>query len=151
MVNVPRYLEYEDIIDNVCIIKINKTYKQGMSEFELYEATRGTWKRKIESVSRASYCLSVANGIVVEVYEIEQWYPAGTVPMQTRIVDLEKRIEFVGHPAMEKVRNRYIGKSVSHLFKRGEASPIKVILSQNASAIIPPNKQHITAIFVIFI
>ena len=31
--------------------RINKAYHDGMSESELYDATRGIWRRKIESVS----------------------------------------------------------------------------------------------------
>ena len=32
--------------------RINKAYHDGMSESELYDATRGIWRRKIESVSQ---------------------------------------------------------------------------------------------------
>ena len=61
------YLSYEDITDDLVVIKINKSYYKGMSPRELYEYTRGYWKRKIESVSAAKYALAVANGEVKEV------------------------------------------------------------------------------------
>ena len=41
----------QDLTENVVMIRINKAYHDGMSEYELYDATRGIWRRKIESVS----------------------------------------------------------------------------------------------------
>ena len=41
----------QDLTENVVMIRINKAYHDGMSESELYDATRGIWRRKIESVS----------------------------------------------------------------------------------------------------
>lgn len=124
-------LNREDLTENIVIIKINRLYHEGMNENELYEATRGVWKRNIESVSKADYCLAVAKGMVVEVYKIENWYPAGTIPMTTRSIEpdrIEGRIEFVGILAEERIREKYIGKSVANLYKHGEADPVKVFL-----------------------
>ena len=44
------YLMQNDIIEDVVIIKINKSYFPGMTALELYDVTRGCWKRRIESV-----------------------------------------------------------------------------------------------------
>lgn len=52
-------LSREDIIDDCVVIKINKRYHEDISGQELYEATRGIWKRTIESVDKAEYCLLV--------------------------------------------------------------------------------------------
>ena len=41
----------QDLTENVVMIRINKAYHDGMSANELYDATRGIWRRKIESVS----------------------------------------------------------------------------------------------------
>ena len=41
----------QDLTENVVMIRINKAYHDGMSESELYDATRGIWRRKIESGS----------------------------------------------------------------------------------------------------
>ena len=91
MINTERQLmlQPKDITENIVIIKINQLYRFGMSELELYETTRGIWRRKIESVQDAEYALAVSHGTVVEVYQIDQWYPAGTIPMQTRTLDPE--------------------------------------------------------------
>lgn len=130
MINTERQLmlQPKDITENIVIIKINQLYRFGMSELELYETTRGIWRRKIESVQDAEYALAVSHGTVVEVYQIDQWYPAGTIPMQTRTLDPERcknRIEFTGQLASEGIRRKYIGKSVAGLYKFGEANPIK--------------------------
>lgn len=119
----------DDINENIVIIKINQRYSPDMSALELYEATRGVWKRKIESVEIADYCLSVYKWTVVEVYRIYGWYPAGTTEYKTREINKEDsagRIEFEGTLAPDIIRNAYIGKSVKNLYKWGEANPVKV-------------------------
>lgn len=121
-------LRREDITDDLVIIKINQLFREGMSDLELYEITRGIWKRRIDSVNKAKYALAVYKGAVVEVYRIIQWMEAGTVPMKTRIIDPERykgRIEFIGEIAADDVRCRYIDKDVSGLFRYGEANPVK--------------------------
>ncbi len=124
-------LRLEDIRENIVIIKINKSYRAGMSETELYDVTRGCWKRKIASVENADYALAVVYGIVKEVYQIDEWLPAENEVRETipynEAVDAG-RIIFKGRTADEKIRKRYLDYSVAGLFKRGEASPVKVIL-----------------------
>lgn len=129
--NMSRELMLEDIRDNIVIIKINKSYREGMSKTELYDATRGCWKRKIASVEKANYALAVVYGIVKEVYQIDKWLPAENEVRETipynEAVDAG-RIIFKGRPADEKIRKKYQNHSVAGLFKRGEAAPVKVIL-----------------------
>lgn len=125
------YLSTEDIHHDLVVIKINRTYHEGMSAEELYDYTRGIWKRKIESVSVAEYALSVAFGKVVEVYKIDHWMPALETVFKKRKVDPKRaaeRIAFVGSVAENSVRKRYIGKSVANLYKYGEANPVKLFL-----------------------
>ena len=100
-----------------------------MSAEALYESTRGIWKRNLKSLAGTEYCLSVYKGEVVEVYKIDEWNPAGTTPMKTRVINPEHtigRAEFVGKVAPDEVREKYIGRSVTKLYKRGEANPVKV-------------------------
>lgn len=122
----------QDIIHNIAIIKINNSYREGMSELELYDITRGCWKRKLESVNVVEYVLSVAFGEVKEVYKVDSWVPASelnreTIPFDAEIED--GRIGFHGKVADEEIRQKYINKSVAGLFKQGEADPVKVILA----------------------
>lgn len=124
-------LRLEDIRENIVIIKINKSYRAGMSKTELYDVTRGCWKRKIASVENADYALAVVYGIVKEVYQIDEWLPAENEVRETipynEAVDAG-RIIFKGRTADEEIRKRYLDHSVAGLFKRGEASPVKVIM-----------------------
>ena len=124
-------LELEDIEENIAIIKINRSYRKDMSALELYDVTRGCWKRGLESLKPAEYVLAVSFGEVKEVYKVDAWVPASelnreTIPFDA---DLEKRrIGFHGKVAEEAIRRKYINKSVSGLFKRGEAGPVKVLI-----------------------
>ena len=108
--------------------RINREFRYGMSDQALYEATRGI--RVIgERRNRARLAMAVFAGIIREVYEIESWHHAGSTPYQTRDAkDLakqrRKRWEFVGHLAPEPVCDRYCGRSVEHLFRAGQQSPI---------------------------
>ena len=125
------YLTLEDITDNLVVIKINKSYHDNMSAEELYDYTRGIWRRKIESVSEADYALSVVFGLVVEVFEIDRWMPANQAIFKTRTCDPARtanRIAFVGRVADDGVRRKYVGKSVANLYEFGEANPVKLIL-----------------------
>ena len=67
------------IEEPVILIRINKLYRHGMSDIELYDATRGVWKVGARR-ERASYAFAVFEGIVREVYKINEWFPAGTTP-----------------------------------------------------------------------
>ena len=128
--NIIRKLTRADITDNIVIIKINKSYREGMSEQELYDITRGCWKRTLSSVNGSEFALAVVNGIVKEVYKIDAWFPAEEVARDT-VPYNEKtdagRIAFRGTVATENVRKKYLNCSVAELFKRGEANPVKVI------------------------
>lgn len=117
-----------EVIDPSLLIRINKNFSYGISAESLYESTRGIWVIG-ERRNRAKYAMSVYAGIVREVYEIESWHRAGTTPYTTRsqtefAKQQNKRWEFVGRVAPESIRSRYVGHSVSHLFRAGQQSPI---------------------------
>ena len=121
-------LRRENIKDNLLMIRINQLYHNGMSDLELYEATRGYWSLDVEHAREVDYVLAVYQGMVLEVYKPIEWLPAGTTFMETRDDEdgnfLEGRYEFVGKIANEKIRKRYVNKSVSGLFEQGNANPI---------------------------
>ncbi len=137
--NMVQELTLEDIRENIVIIKINKSYREGMSETELYDVTRGCWKRKIASVEKADYALAVVYGIVKEVYQIDKWFPAENEVRETipynEAVDAG-RIIFKGRTANEEIRKKYLDHSVAGLFKRGEVAPVKVILKPQETGIL---------------
>ncbi|MDB4909069.1 MAG: hypothetical protein JWO05_3853 [Gemmatimonadetes bacterium] len=75
----------------------------------------------------ARYACAVVEGIVLEVYTIIQWHPAGSTDYETRIIDLSLyggRFEFTGGVATESIRSEFVGRSVALFFKMGAANPI---------------------------
>lgn len=129
-------LTLEDITDNIVILKISRSYRDGMSETELYDVTRGCWKRRLASVQNADYALAVVNGIVKEVYQIDEWLPAEEESRETIPYSEEAdagRIIFRVRVADAKQRQKYQGRSVRRLFKWGDAGPVKVITNKTRS------------------
>lgn len=90
---------------------LNTTYKSGMSELELFEATRGTWKNVPRDAS-IKYAYATYGGLVKEVYQIHSWVEAGTQQSWTKTSDTENRWEFIGKKADDEIRHRYIGKMI---------------------------------------
>ena len=82
------------------IVRINRLYDPDMRrEDALYEATRGVWRLSPKRAAGAKYALATFEGIVLEVYQIEQWHPAGSTTYRTRLrkdVRRAGRWEFVG-------------------------------------------------------
>lgn len=120
--------ESVDMSDPALLIRINRQFRYGMSAEELYESTRGIWVVG-ERRNRAKFAMAVYAGVVREVYEIKSWHRAGSTTYVTRVQaelakQQSKRWEFVGRVALEQVRSRYIGRSVAHLFRAGQQSPV---------------------------
>jgi hypothetical protein len=100
------------IVDPVILIRVNQLYRHGMPAAELYDITRGVWVLSAERASKMKYVFAVYEGVVREVYEPEKWMPALTTqcPNRTDLVpgDAKGRIEFVGKPATEAIRQKYL-------------------------------------------
>lgn len=109
------------------LININKLFRHGMSDVELYDATRAAWKVSRRSAERVELACSVYQGVIREVYEVAHWLPEGSTMVshadRGRKVN-PMRLEFVGRIAKEKTRKKYVGKSVTNLFKQGAQNPI---------------------------
>jgi len=116
------------IREPVILINISRLFRYGMSEFELYEATRIAWavgpKRE-----RATYAFSVYKSVVREVYKIQAWLPGNsTLRLNRKMTEGDKdRWEFVGKIAPENIRKKYVGKSVAKYQKPGAQNPIKYV------------------------
>jgi uncharacterized protein len=97
-------------------VKINRTFREGMSSEELYEITRGIWRIDKRRRDQINYVLAVAEGVVKEVYETFRWQDAGTDAYQFRKhkpEELRGRSEFVGNVAEPQIRDKYIGQPFS--------------------------------------
>lgn len=114
------------ITEPAILIRINQLFHYGMSDFELYEATRGLWKVG-EQREKAEYAFAIYDGIVREVYRIRGWYPGGTTKYLTRSrahIQRSDRWEFVGNIAEAAIRDKYLLKAVDKQFKLGSQNPI---------------------------
>ena len=107
------------------LLTINSLYRSDMSKEELYETTRGIWKVGETNRNKVEYALALYQGIVLEVYRIKQWYPAGTLKYKTRDSSEFKnsgRWEFSGSIAKD-IRDEYVDFSVG---KAGQ-NPIRYV------------------------
>lgn len=128
---IATYEKEKAIIDDpVILIRINRLYHYGMSDAELYDATRGIWKVG-EDRDSAVYAFAVYGGIVQEVYKIREWLPAGTTLYKTRpeINDYadKERWEFVGEVADDTIRKKYLLKSVEEYLPNHAQNPIRYV------------------------
>jgi hypothetical protein len=116
-----------DVVHPSLLIRINRLYRYGMGQAELYEATRGIWKLGSKR-SLARFAFSVFHGVVRAVFEIDSWHPERTTPYHVRVFEdptpMPGRWEFVGKPAEESICKQYVGRSVQHYFKQGLQSPV---------------------------
>ena len=122
-----RELKLSDITEPIVVIKINNSYREGMSEEALYDCTRGCWRNRMEYVASAKYALATVFGEVKEVYEIERWVKNKDLHRKTIPYDAkaDNRIGFEGKLAPERVREKYIGLNVNGIIK--SSNPLLVI------------------------
>lgn len=131
-------LSAKDISENIILIRINKLYKYGMTNQELYDATRGLWRLNPEQASKAEYAFAVYDGMILEVYKIATWLNAYStyssrqenVDMSEIAEDRKTRYEFVGNIANEEIRKKYVGCMVNELFPKGNQNPIKYLFQE---------------------
>lgn len=106
MVDIQEYTEPEE---DYVIIKTSVHAIE--TNGSLYEATRRSWNASLGNASRYKYVLSVINGLVKEVYEVDEWYSVGD------------RIAFNGRVTKDNIsmlKGQLLPKKYR---KRGMASP----------------------------
>lgn len=110
-----QYEAPEAVFDEaVLLIRVNKLYKPGMSDKELYEITRKYWRVGPRAL-KIKYACACYLGIVREVYEIKEWYPSKEIP---------GRKGFRGKIANVDVRDTYRHTSIKSFSKKGHQSSI---------------------------
>ncbi|MBY0537822.1 hypothetical protein K2P47_00300 [Patescibacteria group bacterium] len=100
----------------IMLIRVNRHYKHGITDKELYNVTRQHW-RVGPRAFQIKYACAVYLGIIREVYEIKSWTP-------TEVINGHQRHGFNGRIASKEVRDKYRYTSVKHLFKQGHQSSI---------------------------
>ena len=118
-------IDHLDITEPSLLIRISRAYDADMTQEELYDITRSSWKVNHDRVQNVEYAFSIYQGQILEVYKVAGWYAAGTTFAERNEDALASgRFEFVGTIAEDEVRDKYINKSAKHLFKPGNASPV---------------------------
>ena len=107
------------LVENVVLIKINKSYRDGMSAEELYNATSKSWVASFQKTSSRvlKYYCSVYKNKIIEVYDFldfQEELPARKPPRYI----LEGKINSTD------IRQKLIGLDVSKIHK-GSGNPIK--------------------------
>ena len=104
------FVEPDDLDYIIIKTKISTIENSG----SLYEATRRAWQLNLNKVQAYPYVLSTINGVVEEVYEVDNWYKSEEVG----------RVEFNGHVAPDHIRNLFIHKKLpGHYREKGMARP----------------------------
>lgn len=126
--NAPRL---EKIDNNCVLININKKYKRGSDVNCIYQATKESWVIDKNKTSTIRYALAEYRGLVVEVFDISEWYPVNTTDKNGKP---KVRWGFNGVVAPIQIRQKYIHMSVAHVKVQGSANPIRYNLeSRNKS------------------
>lgn len=133
--NIYAAMPLDSIPLDCMIININNSYKiirKGShlipTVSDIYNATRGVWSMDIKKAMTKKYVLSVYKGLVIEVFEIEEWYPEkrGYTPSSKKHGNAKRLgCAFNGKVAPDAIRDLYINKSIKHRIQRGAAMPFR--------------------------
>jgi hypothetical protein len=124
------------------LININKTYERGNGTNPIYRATKETWLISDRKIPNIKFVLSEFRGLIVEVFEVEEWYKKlrpknktkrdqqGEPILNDKGKPIKEIVEVIGYgfngkPAPDKIRNLYINKSVAHIKQKGAAQVIR--------------------------
>jgi len=95
------------------------------AEASLYDATRYAWKVSLAKAKHAELVLAVTQGLIRAAFVATEWLPATAENFPGREA-VPGRFGFVGHPAPEVLRARYVGKRVPDEYRKpGSANPIR--------------------------
>lgn len=109
-------VEFGDV--PTAIIKINRLYRDGMDDTEVYNKVRGWWRLRMCMAKQVKIVLAVANGSVKGVYRANKW-------IESPYPDLQGRVGFDGVRAEESIRQKFIHRSTKALFSKGAANPVR--------------------------
>lgn len=110
----------ERIQHDVIIININRRYSNAKSILSIYQATKQAWVINKKRLPKIQYALSEFRGVIVGVFEVNEWYQ-----VLTKDNKRNNRWGFNGVEAPEEIKNLYYNKSIAHTKKRGAANPIR--------------------------
>ncbi len=112
--------EAKDVVihEPMILININKLYRRDMTEKEIYDATRKSWRISINRAQNINLACSVYRGIIREVFLIKKWMPS---------FEVKGKYMFIGKVPPKDIRAMYLNKSVAKYWRRGNQNPIKYV------------------------
>ena len=133
-------LKAEDIKHNILVIKINQLFYWGMSEEEIYEATRGNWVVSLNRVRNdIEYVFAVYNKLVVGVYKPDEWHIISENVDDPRSEancgcddKTKKRVYFIckNYKLLDENQKYYLHKSIEDFEKNQSAqNPITYLMA----------------------
>ncbi len=102
---------YTGKIPAVCF-KINKRWNKDITESDLYDSIRASWRLNIKRAERAKIGIGVKDGIIRGIYEIKTW----------EYSEDRKRYQFIG--ARNDKLDRFRGYTVDHLPQHAVRGPL---------------------------
>lgn len=120
----------DSMADDCITVNISRLYKRGFGRKDIYAAAKESWVIAENRLTNIRYVLAERHGLIVEVFEVEDWYPVETTYPEgsKKAGKTRTRYGFNGRVAPDSVRDLYINKSVAHTKKRGQASPVRFSL-----------------------
>lgn len=117
-------LKNEDITEKIIAFNLRQSYSANMTETALYDCTRGCWKINRENAQQCAYAFSVYENIIKEVYKIKKWMVAEDLKRETFPDEKvpKGRYGFDGEIAEKEIRDKYKGKSLENICKKGQYS-----------------------------
>ncbi len=117
---IPGDIEAADITDSVVLLRIDRSYRFGITAAELYEATRGDWAMTPEKrFIKPRYAMAIVSFVIREVYIIDSWHPVLASSWGPG------RWQFDGTIASDKAD--FIGKSVQRYINRRSSNPVRYV------------------------
>ena len=121
-----RFISLSEFDRPTAVIKVNRLYRHGISADELSDITRGYWKTAEHKARQCDIVLSVYQGEVMEVYVVDQWVDGQELKMATNINGYRPNsYGFNGRVASKNMRDKFIGRSVRRLYKKGDRNPVR--------------------------
>jgi len=120
--NIKIEYEAEDAIfdEPVLLLNIRNQFYLDIDSSELYKITKGNWSVRLDRVNKIEIVCAVAFGIIREVYTVKTWSFSGKFNKKGN-----KLYYFNGEVAPQKIREKYINKSVSKHCKKGNQNSIR--------------------------
>ncbi|MBI4929699.1 MAG: hypothetical protein HY841_02975 [Bacteroidetes bacterium] len=94
----------KDIKEKYMYFSINETFSPTKNETQLYDCTRQFWSNvskdtRTQKAGKLEYptALAIYDSVVINVYKIEAWFPAGATMSSRTNENTKRRWEFVGN------------------------------------------------------